>query len=146
MAAVSALCAVSVGCGASSALVSPTSDVESALVAYTGEFAARLGLKVRGEITDQHYPGSLEAVGWYQAGVAYYYRPLVSEQVTLEDGVCPAAPACELASGVAAHEVCHAEQEHRSRPYAHDAFLWCCMKKLGTRPTFPYPVIGEPVC
>jgi hypothetical protein len=114
----------------------PSSEVESALLSYTDEYAARLGVSVRGEIATNR-TGAQEqddAAGWYSAGIAYYYRPAVDQYVTLVDGDCPAAPRCELASGVAAHEVCHAKE------LGHDTRHWCCMKKLGVRPTYPPPV------
>jgi len=126
------------GCNFKYKLSGPSSDVEGALVSLTAEYAARLGVNVRGEIVTnlskaqeaQHQ----DPAGFYARGIAYYYRPLVEQHVTLIDGDCPAAPRCELAQGVAAHEVCHAKS------FFHDTTHWCCMRNLGVRPTYPPPV------
>ena len=115
----------------------PSSEIESALLSYTDLYAGRLGVKVTGKISENR-PSSLEgvgALGWYEAGVAYYYRPAVAVQVSLAGEPCPDPDGrCELASGIAAHEVCH----HDWRD--HDMHHWCCMVKLGVRPTYPPPV------
>lgn len=140
----SVLLLVLVGCAkAGWSPVSPSGDVEQALLAYTSTYAARLGWNVRGEITDTRKREQLDAAGWYDRGVAYYYRPAIHDFVTLTDGECPAAPRCELASGIAAHEVAHFKY-----PF-HDMHHWCCMVNLGVRPTYPPPetVNGQwPVC
>lgn len=127
---------LAVGCGFKYQTTVATSEVEGALLSYTGTFAARLGVRVRGEIATNRTPGQAgnNAAGWYLGGVAYYYRPAVAESVTLVDGECHSAPRCELAGGVAAHEVCHAKWSF------HDTHHWCCMKNLGVRPTYPPPV------
>ncbi len=135
---------LAVGCGGFKyETAGPTSEVEGALLSLTDSYAAALGVNVRGEIATNRSGGQDDAAGWYLAGVAYYYRPDVEQFVTLVDGQCPAAPRCELASGVAAHEVCHAKFRD------HDTKHWCCMVKLGVRPTYPPPVTpggAWPVC
>lgn len=128
------LALLAVGCGFKYQTSGATSEVEGALLGYTDTFAAKLGARVRGEIATNRAQAQDDAAGWYLAGVAYYYRPAVAEYVTLTDGDCPAAPRCELASGVAAHEVCHAKWPQ------HDTHHWCCMRNLGVRPTYPPPV------
>lgn len=123
-------------CGFKYETTGASSDVEGALLSYTDTFAKKLGVSVRGEIATNRMPSqeANDAAGWYAAGIAYYYRPAVAESVTLIDGRCPAAPRCELASGLAAHEVAHA------RYPGHTMDHWCCMVNLGVRPTYPPPV------
>lgn len=145
IAAACALLVLMTGCGFKYEVAGASSDVESALLAYTDTYAAKLGVTVRGEIATNRTASqeANDAAGWYAAGIAYYYRPAVAEFVTLIDGQCPAAPRCELASGVAAHETCHALFPQ------HDIAHWCCQKKLGVRPTYPPPTTVEgqwPTC
>jgi len=133
------------GCGFEYNLTGADDDVESALISLTETYSQKLGVNVRGEIVTNLSKAQEAAhpAGFYSRGIAYYYRPAVKNSVTLVDGQCPNAPACELASGVAAHEVCHAKFKF------HDQQHWCCMKNLGVRPTFPSPtLIGgrEPTC
>jgi len=112
------------------------SAVEMALVDHTARFAGQLGVNVRGEITIKMHPGlaSLNPTGWYEAGVAYYYRPNVERYVCLVP-----TPGGQTASNVAAHEVAHAIY------YPHDISHWCCTKHMGAEPTYPAPVAGA-VC
>lgn len=136
------------GCGTGIGwnLVSPSSEIEAAVLEATSRHAATLGLNVRGQITDERCG---EAAGWYDRGVAYFYRPYLATQATLGDEPCSDPEGrCERVGGLAAHEVCHAAQQRASRAYSHDVYHWCCMKNLGERPTFPFPVAiqGAPVC
>jgi len=100
-----------------------------ALVDHTAAAAAQQQVKVRGEITDKMYPGlaKVNPTAWYDAGVAYYYRPNVARYVSLVP-----EPGKETALNIATHEVCHAK--HR----AHDCAHWLCMDKWAT-PTYPEP-------
>jgi len=109
------------------------SAVEMALVDNTARWAAQLGVNVRGEITSRMHPGltSLNPAGWYEAGVAYYYRPNIERYVQLVP-----TPGGQTASGVAAHEVAHAIY------YLHDISHWCCTKHMGAEPTYPAPMTG----
>ncbi len=86
------------------------------------------GVQVVGKITDdrsKYQTGN--PLGWYQAGVAWYYRPLIESQVSLAP-----EPGKETAANIAAHEVCHAKNPH------HDLAHWSCMNKWAV-PTYPRP-------
>lgn len=89
--------------------VDPVGENEAFVVAEAARYAGELGLRVRGEITTEtrwFKPGEAGcpssppigcyAAGYYDAGVAYFYRPWVARQER---------PAL---SEVACHEVCHA--------------------------------------
>jgi hypothetical protein len=112
------------------------SPVEMALVDQTARWAGQLGVRVRGEITNRMHPGlaSVNPTAWYEAGVAYYYRPNVERLVRLVP-----TPGCETAANVAAHEVAHAIY------YAHDISHWCCAIHMGATPTYSPSVAGA-VC
>lgn len=118
--------------------VPAVTESEAFVLSETARFAGMLNVKVRGEITDYLYavdcpgggaPKGCVAFGWYHRGTAYYHRPSV--------GRYP-----DQLTAVAAHEVCHAVS------LFHDRAHWCCQKKLGVQPTYPFPVAiqGEPVC
>jgi len=131
-----AACALFVGCVSS---VYPTeaeesfTAVEMALVDDTARWAAQLGVSVRGVVTSRMHVrlAYLNPTAWYEAGVAYYYRPNVARYVRLVP-----TPGCETAANVAAHEVAHALF------HDHDANHWCCTFHMGAGPTYPAPIAG----
>ena len=94
------------GCGAVPTGPDSGDPREAHILAETARFAAALRVSVRGVVTDQAYlvpaPKPLftgekvPAAGWYDDGIAYYYRPVVL-RLTLES-----------VSALAAHETCHA--------------------------------------
>lgn len=138
------------GCGVSSQWnnLAPTGEAEGALLHYTAQHATTLSLQTKGAISDKRGAFQTDATGWYDSAsdTAYYYRPDVAQYVSVAGEDCPATPRCELATGIAAHEVCHAKL---SPATAHDTKHWCCMVNLGVRPTYPPPVTpgGQwPVC
>lgn len=113
----------SAGCGASGwGTVPSDGEKEVVLLRETDRVAAVLHVKVRGEITDKlsKYQDPLTA-GFYDGGVAYFYRPVIEQYVSLEE--CP---------NVAAHEVCHAISRN------HDHKHWECMASVAS-PTYPEP-------
>lgn len=94
---------VSSGCGGAWSPVSPSSGPEEFILSETTRFASKLNVRVRGELTDTVYSVVVNGVptpaaGWYDRGVAYYYRPYISRQPN------------EMCSAIAAHEVCHAKE------------------------------------
>lgn len=105
------------------------SAVEMALVDHTARFADQLGVRVKGVITDKMHAGLAQSnpTAWYDAGIAYYYRPNVERYVRLVP-----TPGCETAVNVAAHEVCHAKYR------AHDLAHWTCNNTLA-QATYPRP-------
>jgi len=113
--------------------VDPSSDVEGVLISETARFAGLHGVKVRGEITEKLSPAQAASgqnpTGWYEAGVAYYYRPMIAKYVTVE----PTA-GHETATNVAHHEVCHAVTGR-----AHDLAHWKCNGTFGSTATYPAP-------
>lgn len=112
-------------CGSQWDPVSATGVNELHILAETSRFAGLMGVKVRGEITDTPYLyGGQVATGWYQGGVAYYYRPHVEK--LNNNGFA------ETTTNVACHEVCHAKNPH------HDLAHWECMNKWAV-PTYPRP-------
>ncbi len=125
-AAVALLALTSAGCGFKWDVVSPTDAVEGELLSETARFAGVLGVNVHGVITDELSKAQKlnEPVGFYDGGVAYYYRPNVEKYV---------GPGKVLsATDVAAHEVCHANH------YLHDHAHWACSASIAT-PTYPEP-------
>ena len=119
-------------CGFAYEPTSATTAVELMLLSETARHAATLGAKVRGEITETISTGQIPCVGpwptgWYQAGVAWYYRPMVGKYVSIE----PEA-GHETATNVSAHECCHVVS-----PF-HDVVHWRCSASIAT-PTYPYP-------
>ncbi len=100
---------VGVGCAKRVSTVPATHPNEVHVLAETQRFAAALGVRVRGVITtheymvpaaNPRYPGEkVQAAGWYKAGVAYYWRPVIRER----DQV--------YGTALAAHEVCHARSQ-----------------------------------
>lgn len=124
------------GCGFKYSPTEASSPIEDELLSKTALFAGMKSLRVHGEITEtiedsQKVEG---LVGWYDAGVAWYYRPAVLKYVSLSGELCPEAPRCELAKNIAAHEVCHAISRQ------HDPAHWECSASLAT-PTYPRPTI-----
>lgn len=113
------------GCGLHR--LEPVSENEILVVEETARFASQLGVNVRGVITDHLYDtGNGIATGWYSRGVAYYYRPLLSNlRPDIADGP-------EHVTNVAAHEVCHARHGH------HDLAHWECSNRLAVA-TYPRP-------
>jgi hypothetical protein len=90
------------GCGAPS-VAGPSEDPkEMHILAETARFASALKVRVRADITDEIYwvqepnGNTVEAAGWYNAGVAHYWRPWLRAQ------------SLEYGTALAAHEVCHA--------------------------------------
>lgn len=113
------LVAVMAGCGGISPAAPSGDPREDHVLAENDRFAAILHVNVRGELTDHVYTvtasdgnGTCPAAGWYNAGVAYYWRPNLLER--------------DLAYGtaLAAHEVCHAVS------FAHDAKHATCIQSL----------------
>ena len=116
------------GCGRPWDIVDANSPVEEMLLHETDRFASTLHVRVNGEITDTFYGGdSWVATGWYSRGVAYYYRPEVERNVSIE----PKAGR-ETATNIAAHEVAHAIS-----PF-HDCKHWTLCASIAT-PTYPSP-------
>lgn len=125
------------GCGGGSTWT-PTeasNPVEDALISDTAKWAGVKSVKVRGEITDEVLDAQkVEGlVGFYDRGVAWYYRPMVAKYVSIED-----EPGHETAGNVSAHEVCHAVTGPQ-----HDIPHWDCMASIA-RPTYPRPTIYDP--
>lgn len=109
-----------------------TNVLEEALLSETARAAGAMGVRVHGEITDtissaQRVAGRPDPTGWYQAGVAWYYRPRIEPTVSIDP-----APGKETARNIAAHEVAHAK--HRN----HDCAHWCLCNKFAV-PTYPSP-------
>lgn len=125
-----------IGCsGSGYTTVEPSSLVEDMLISETSRHAATLKVNVRGEITDHlpssqvPKPGQGTPSGWYDGGVAYYYRPMLHVvSIEVEAGK-------ETATNVSAHEVCHAKHPH------HDLQHWLCSDDLAT-PTYPKPRVN----
>jgi hypothetical protein len=98
---IAALAAIT-GCDAWPTSPSTGTEQESVVIAATAEFASRLHVQVRGELTDEVYEVNCNdgtrcpAAGWYSSGTAYYWRPFL-----ITKGV-------EYARALAAHETCHA--------------------------------------
>lgn len=133
LASIIAACLMFVGCGGyDRGLVGPSDEVEGLLLAETARHSATLGVKVEGQIVTS-CPYTDGRLGWYEAGRAYYYRPLVESQVVVARGDrCPDYPRCEAATNIAAHEVCHAKYR------AHDLAHWTCNNTLASA-TYPRP-------
>ena len=112
-------------------VTSPSGEKEALLLSETDRFATLMGVKVRGEISDRQpqsfISAGVTAAGWYEGGVAYYYRPEIERHMSIE----PEAGK-ETCTNVAAHETCHAL--HRNHDLAH----WSCMNQWAT-PTYPHP-------
>lgn len=114
--------------------LSTSTPNEDMLISETTRFAGLMHVNVRGKITDELLPNQLEAqlnsgetpTAWYNAGVAYYYRPRV-KYLSIE-----VEPGKETCTNIAAHEVCHAKN-----PF-HNLAHWECMAKWAT-PTYPHP-------
>lgn len=125
------------GCGFRYEPTSANGVVEETLLAETARAAGVLNVRVHGEITDTISKGRVEQAnqaggaglptGWYQAGVAWYYRPRVAVTVSIDP-----TPGRETARNVAGHEVCHAIS------YFHDLTHWNCMNSVAA-PTYPRP-------
>lgn len=113
------------------------SVLEEALLSETARAAGALNVRVHGEITDTISPAQIEQVnqaggkgtptGWYQAGVAWYYRPRIEPTVSIDP-----TPGKETARNIAGHEVCHAIS------FFHDTAHWNCMNSVAA-PTYPRP-------
>lgn len=106
-----------VGCGGAWSPVSPSSGPEEFILGETTRFATKLRVKVRGELTDTVYSVMYNGVptpaaGWYDRGVAYYYRPYIAKQTN------------ETCSAIAAHEVCHAVE------YFHNEKHEACIQEV----------------
>jgi len=98
---------LTIGCGS---VYDPFTDAitpqEVHVLSETTRFAQMLHVKVTGALSDYVYsfPCSNDprqmciAAGWYDRGVAYYYRPYINRKDT------------SYGSYVAAHEVCHAKE------------------------------------
>ena len=91
---------------------------EEHVLSETERFAVVLGVRVEGRLTDDVYKCATEdgtptvAAGWYDRGVAWYYRPNLK------------AKDLSYGTELAAHEVCHAiEPTHNARHKA-------CMAQL----------------
>lgn len=121
------------GCGLSRDITSPSTGTaeEEHVLAETARFAGALSVKVHGELTDSKYtmPAGIGgcpkdsysgclASGWFDAGVAYYYRPHI---LTYSLG---------LLTDVAAHETCHAIE--RGHNFLHQT----CIRSVGAIPTY----------
>lgn len=135
IAALALVGALVVGCSFKYQPTGASSEVEGVLLKETARSAGALSVNVHGEITEtiskgQQAPGQNDPVGWYQAGVAWYYRPQVARYVSLE----PEA-GHETARNVAGHEVCHAVS------FFHDLKHWECMNGVAA-PTYPRPSAG----
>ena len=133
LAAIVALLLVTIGCGTlNRGLVDPDDEIEALLVSETARHAATLGVRVEGQLVST-CPYTEGRLGWYEGGIAYYYRPLVEKQVVVARGDrCPDYPRCEAATNIAAHEVCHAKYR------AHDLAHWTCNNTLA-QATYPRP-------
>jgi len=124
------------GCGFKYLPTEASDPIEEELLKKTALFAGVKNLQVHGEITEtitdsQKVEG---LVGWYDKGVAWYWRPAIMKYVSLSGELCPEAPRCELAVNIAAHEVCHAVSAQ------HDPQHWECSASLA-KPTYPRPTI-----
>ena len=99
-------------------------EQEAWVLAETARIAGVLNVRVHGELTDHVYsPGEGQvAAGWYEGGVAYYYRPWIMKQ------------SLETLTDVAGHEVCHAVS------FFHDAAHWRCMAQVA-HPTYAFPEV-----
>lgn len=125
------------GCNFRYEPTSANSPVEEMLLAETARAAGALSVRVHGEITDTISPAQIGQTnqaggaglptGWYQAGVAWYYRPRVAVTVSIDP-----EPGRETARNVAGHEVCHAVS------FFHDLAHWKCMDSVAA-PTYPRP-------
>jgi len=123
------------GCGFHWSVVGPADEKEYLLISETARYAGLVGVRVTGEIVDKLSPAQADAqlktgvtpAGWYDQGVAYYYRPQIRENMSIE-----LEAGKETVSNVAAHEVCHAIS------YKHDLAHWNCMNKWAT-PTYSRP-------
>lgn len=145
-----AACLALTGCGMAAVLTEAEESfttVERALIDQTARWAGQLGVNVRGYITTTPYvvPNGCTdgmggyydcpAVGWYSMGKVFYNREGVADWVRL----VPEAGK-ETAANVSAHEVAHAWF------YMHNAEHWCCTLHMGATPTYPFPLVGKPVC
>jgi len=122
------------GCGFQWEPLSPSNTIEDLLISETARYAGMMGVKVHGEMTDDLTKGQKlqEPLAFYDSGIAWYYRPLVQQHVTIENGNdCPSGT-CLRATDVAAHEVCHAKHP------LHDLAHWECSNKWAV-PTYPRP-------
>lgn len=120
------------GCGFKYKPTDSSNVLEDALISETARAAGVLNVRVHGEITNtiskgQQIAGQPDPTGWYQAGVAWYYRPRIEPTVSIDP-----APGKETARNVAGHEVCHAIS------YFHDMAHWKCMTNVAA-PTYPRP-------
>lgn len=127
-----ALVATGAACGFRYLPTDASNDVETTLLSETARAAGALSVNVHGEMTNtiakgQCPPGQEAPVGWYQAGVAWYYRPQVARFVSIE-----VEAGKETARNVAGHEVCHHESSF------HDLKHWECMRDVAA-PTYPRP-------
>jgi hypothetical protein len=126
---------VSLGCAVNwPSAPSTGTDAESLVLSETLRFSSRLGLSVRGELTERAYfpPGYTgPAAGWYLGeygkgakGIAYYYRPMVVEWTAKQ------------ATDAAAHETCHGLEGA-----SHDLAHWSCSESIADA-TYSRPVAG----
>lgn len=120
------------GCGFKYEPTASTNVLEDALLSETARAAGALSVRVHGEITDtisngQIKQGQVAPTGWYQAGVAWYYRPRIEPTVSIDP-----TPGKETARNIAGHEVCHAIS------FFHDNAHWNCMNSVAA-PTYPRP-------
>lgn len=122
------------GCGVSIPTSPAESPMEQHLVSETSRLAGLQRVEVVGVITEKHYSipygqqgctakVGCEALGWYEAGTAYYNRAMVQQHL---------GENFPLGTDVAAHEVCHAKNPH------HDLAHWECSSKWAN-PTYPRP-------
>lgn len=107
-----------------SAVVPATTEREVYILNETSKYAGLLDVKVVGVISTYQYKvecqgiqGACNAFGWYNRGVAYYWREAVNDEQY----------STQTLTFVAQHEVCHAvDITHGSRHQA-------CVEGLATR-------------
>lgn len=115
---VAALALATLSCGSRWTAVGPSDPREEHVLAETARFAAVLGVRIRGVVTEDIYAvkGSdgepVPAAGWYESGVAYYWRP----ELLRRD--------LDFGTALAAHEVCHAISRRHDDKHAE------CVRRL----------------
>jgi hypothetical protein len=132
------------GCLRSPTGLESDSEAEAQVLKDTARFAGALSVRVHGEVTDRRYDipagtggcpkggASCYATGWYQSGVAWYYRPGIASAWDIGGSA--------LIRDIAAHETCHAIES------GHNPLHVACIRSLGAVPTYDPATIGGALC